>query len=41
MKLGWDPFDELDDKTPAPAWVETACAILFVLMTITAIFLGF
>ena len=41
MKTGWDPIDELDDDTPVPSWIETVCVVLFVLMTLTAVFLGF
>ena len=41
MKPIWDPIDELDDKTPIPAGIETVGVVLFILMSLTAIFLGF
>ena len=37
MKLGWDPFDELDDDSPTPAWAEWIAIVLFLLITLSLI----
>ena len=44
MKTGWDwdVFDtQDDDNSPVAAWAELIVVVLFVLMTLTRIFLGF
>lgn len=33
MKIGWDPIDELEDKTPTPAW-ESALLVTLVAVAI-------